>query len=108
MTEKRFDLGNSVICDWCGDDYTHRDDVGGFLFERKAVCPACAPQMEEDARADGEDQYITARCPERMSFRAWVINVLREGQPAYIKITSGDDVLTALLRRAAPKGGFTT
>jgi hypothetical protein len=43
-----------------------------------------------------------------MSFRAWVINVLREGQPAYIKITSGDDVLTALLRRAAPKGGFTT
>lgn len=79
MTTKIFhiNLGLSVFCDDCGDDYTDRPDEGGILFQNKACCPACAPRMEALAKKYNETHFIRARCPEGMSFSDWVRVVLR-------------------------------
>jgi hypothetical protein len=41
-----FDIGNTVVCDLCDENYTNSDAVGGFVFESKGVCPKCASMAE--------------------------------------------------------------
>lgn len=74
-----FDIGDRVVCDICNRDYTN-DLVtqGGILFGSKAVCPNCAPGLEESAKIYDEEDYITDRCPAGMTFREWVLG-LRDG-----------------------------
>lgn len=71
------DVGDRVICDWCAEDYSQRNDTGGIVFGSKACCPECAPGIERDAKADGKTKYIRARCPAGKSFAAWVREDLR-------------------------------
>ena len=85
-----FDLGDTVKCDFCGDDYTHSDLKGGFLFQSKAVCPVWAPESLKSIRKYHEEQFIKPYCPEDMTFRAWVLNVLRAGDNRVI-IKTGKD-----------------
>ncbi len=72
------DMGDQVLCDWCGKDYTNSDAKGGFMFGFKATCPSCAPKMEADAKKYDEEHYIRARCPADLTFREWVLR-LRNG-----------------------------
>lgn len=83
MSEVQF---NDVFCDFCGEDFTNRDDKGGLLFQSKATCPCCAKKIEADAARYGETQFIRDRCPQDMEFRNWVIVVLRNLQPGTIKV----------------------
>ena len=83
-------LVSAVICDMCGKDYTLSSEEGGFLFSSKAVCPDCAPRIEESAKKYHEEEYIVARCPEGKSFRDWVVQDLRGNQPAFIETQSFD------------------
>jgi hypothetical protein len=76
------DVGNRVICDDCDVEYSDAPDVGGLLFQSKAICPACAPKWEASAKRYGEEQYIRARCPEGKSFAAWVREDLRAPRPS--------------------------
>lgn len=76
-----FDLGNSVQCDWCGDMYTDRDDVGGILFGSKAMCPPCVERTMPDIEKYGEQHYIRDRAREGETFRAFVLR-LRDGNNA--------------------------
>lgn len=69
------DVGDSVCCDYCGDEYIGKPDQGGLLFQSKAVCPQCAPKLEADAKLYGEESFIRARCPAGMSFHAWVMSL---------------------------------
>ncbi len=69
------DIGDSVKCDWCNRQYRGDPTSGGFLFQSKATCPACAPAMERDAIRLGERHFITARCPGHLSFHAWVMQL---------------------------------
>jgi len=80
------DVGNSVVCDWCGDDFTKSNEIGGFLFGSKAVCPHCCEKVEKQIYDFGEEKYIKAYCPPTMPFRKWVLQ-LRGGDNT-IKIYS--------------------
>jgi hypothetical protein len=75
---RQIDVGDTVICDWCGADWTGRPESGGILFQSKALCPNCAKQAEPNIRKWGETHYIRGRCPEYMSFADWVL-MLRGG-----------------------------
>ena len=88
MKIERIELGNSVICDLCGDDFTNSDEQGGLVFGSKAVCPHCEQRILEGAKKYNEERFIGDRCPKGMSFKDFVINILRKGEPGYIQITS--------------------
>lgn len=71
------DPGESVFCDFCGDDLTESNACGGIQFQSKAACPVCAVPLERDARKYSELHFIRARCPENKTFADWVRQDLR-------------------------------
>jgi len=89
MKEEIFDIGDTVICDTCGEDYTNSDESGGILFGSKGVCPKCAPSLEADAKKYHEEEWIKARCPDGMSFKDWCLK-LRGGDNRIIFRSSND------------------
>jgi len=74
------DIGDQVVCDICNTDYTN-DNIskGGILFGSKAVCPICAPRMEQNIIKYHEQEFIKGRCPVDVTFREWCLG-LRNGQ----------------------------
>lgn len=61
------DIGDTVVCDYCGLDYTESEAVGGIISGSYAVCPCCEkPQMLKDA------DYVSA---PGESFRDFVLRV---------------------------------
>lgn len=80
------EVGEQVVCDACGDDYSDSDESGGFLFGSYAYCPKCARERIESIRRYGEEKFIISHCPEGMSYREWVL-ALREGDNT-VKIIS--------------------
>lgn len=76
------DVGEDVLCDFCGGDFTKSDAIGGLLFCGKAVCPSCAPETEADAKDYDEEPFITARCPEGKIFAEWVRELRARAVPA--------------------------
>lgn len=72
---KIIDIGESVVCDWCGDDWTNKDESGGLLFGSKACCPRCEPKVRKLAIRYGEEKYIKNECPKGMSFKQWVLRL---------------------------------
>lgn len=75
---KIIEVGNAVKCDCCCEDYTERDDTGGFMFGSYAYCPACAKDRMPKIIEYGEQDHIKAWCPDGMPFRLWVMQ-LRNG-----------------------------
>lgn len=65
-------IGRIVLCDLCNGDYTDSDETGGFVFGSKAVCPECAPSIEEAAVKYDEMHYITKPKDTNMSFGDFV------------------------------------
>lgn len=72
------DIGDSVVCDYCSQQYRGDSTSGGFLFGSYAVCPTCAPREIAAIRHFGEEHFIKAHCPPEMSFHDWVMQ-LRDG-----------------------------
>lgn len=72
VTHEVFEVGDSVVCDACGKDFTESDRTGGFLFETKAYCPECASRSIDRIRAYNEERFIRERCPHDLSFADWV------------------------------------
>ena len=70
-------VGDRVICDWCGQEWTDRPESGGLTFVSKACCPDCAPRIRADAAAGNETHHIRSECPPELSFADWVRTVLR-------------------------------
>lgn len=99
MTIEVFDMGDAVVCDWCGDDYTNSDRTGGVMFDSKAICPACEPAVRASAMRHGETDRIRAECPTDVTFARWVRETLRGGEPGAIAIYSGQDALDRLRGR---------
>ena len=75
MIGEPVDIGNIVVCDFCDEDFTERDDQGGILFGSYATCPACAPKTEADAIKFGETWRIKARAKPGQSFRDFVLEL---------------------------------
>lgn len=67
------DMGDTVICDQCNEDYTNSDEEGGFIFGSHAYCPNCAKDSLPRIKSYGEEKFIKARCPEGMSFKDFVV-----------------------------------
>jgi hypothetical protein len=63
------DIGTTVLCDICNDDYTNSDALGGILVGSYAVCPQCAPEF-----TDSDDEPVI-HCPAGMRFRDWVLRI---------------------------------
>ena len=73
------DIGNTVVCDFCNDDYTDSTSQGGCLIGSYAVCPKCTKDIKD---LGDIDQF----CPPDTEFRKWVLD-LRAGDNT-IKIYS--------------------
>jgi hypothetical protein len=87
MTDEQFiPIGNTVICDYCGEDYTDKPDVGGLILSGNAICPECSKQVMEDVKRYKEEDYISAYCPPETSFADFVRKYRGEG--AGIRILS--------------------
>ena len=72
------DAGETVICDWCGKDYTdppESEKCGGLLFGSKACCPECAPRVAIAAKEHNEENYIKGTCPIGVTFKNWVLKL---------------------------------
>lgn len=69
------DIGDSVVCDICNEDYTGSDEPGGFLFSLNGVCPKCAPRFEKSAREFNEEGFITARALPGESFWHFILRM---------------------------------
>lgn len=83
------DIGNTVMCDKCGEDYSNSDESGGFLFGSYAYCPKCAKEEIEGIREYREEGHIRAYCPDGKSFRDWILGDIRKGDNT-IKVYSLD------------------
>ncbi len=35
------DIGDTVVCDYCNEDYTESEKTGGMIVGSYAVCPKC-------------------------------------------------------------------
>lgn len=70
--EVTIDVGECVICDYCGLDCSESPQSGGFLFGSYACCPNCADDMLATIRKYGEEDRIQATCPNNVSFANWV------------------------------------
>jgi hypothetical protein len=75
METKTFDLGEVVVCDLCGVDYTFSDAVGGMLFGSNGCCPECTGRMKPDVIKHDEEKYIRARANEGETFRAFCLRM---------------------------------
>jgi formylmethanofuran dehydrogenase subunit E len=72
------DIGNQVVCDSCGEDYTNSEEKGGILFCSKGICPKCTERWVEGAKRYGEERYIYNRAKEGESFKDFILRV-RDG-----------------------------
>ena len=65
-------VGDIVVCDSCSGDFTSSDESGGIIFTSNAYCPACTVKVMPDIKRYGEQSYIRATCPPRVSFADFV------------------------------------
>jgi hypothetical protein len=76
--KEEWDIGDTVICDTCGVDFTNApesQEKGGMLFGSNGVCPRCAPRMEKDAIKYGEQGYIKARAGADETFKDFIVRI---------------------------------
>lgn len=88
MKTETTNIGDTVLCDYCNEDYTNSDAKGGIYFAGKAICPKCTPNAITNIAKYNEEKYIKAICPDDQSFADWVREVLRGGKPGEIKVTT--------------------
>ena len=69
---KEIDIGRTVLCDSCGEDYTDSQRCGGFIFQSRAICPQCAADWMASIIANSEQRMIRAACQEGQSFADFV------------------------------------
>ena len=69
------DVGDDVLCDHCGRDYSDSEECGGILFETRAICPKCEDEWIASAKRFGETSCIKAKCPEGVTFADWVRSI---------------------------------
>ena len=82
------DMGNRVICDICGQEWTNRTEVGGFVLGSKAYCPDCSERILPNIMRHGEEDQIKAFCPPGKSFADFIRHF--RGGPASITIVKCD------------------
>jgi hypothetical protein len=91
------EVGRTVLCDVCNDDYTDRPESGGFIFGSYAYCPVCATAHLPRIQRYGEEGHVRAVCPEGMSFADFVRDYRGEGATIRVlRFTTFDELLEAM------------
>jgi len=72
MRTETHNMGRTVLCDICNEDWTDRPESGGFIFESKAYCPDCARESLPSIIAYNEQHFIRASCPAGLAFPDFV------------------------------------
>ena len=103
MPTSVFDMGDTVLCDSCDGLFTAESpDIGGILFQSKALCPACAPEWEAGAIKYGEaDRCIRDRARPGETFHAATMR-WRNGNNAVVVTGSQefvDSMVTGYVKR---------
>lgn len=62
------DVGESVVCDFCNDDFTESEETGGALIGSYAICPKCTAGVKHK-------EEIDICCPAGTQFRKWVLQL---------------------------------
>ncbi len=75
----KVDCGDRVFCDYCNEEFTESNEQGGIYYASYAICPHCVPDAMREASKHNESHKITKKCPQDMSFKDFVLNVLRDG-----------------------------
>jgi hydrogenase maturation factor HypF (carbamoyltransferase family) len=71
----KLEPGKHVNCDMCNEEYMDSEEKGGFMFCSNAVCPKCAPRIEESAKKYNEDHLIHIRAKPDETFRDFVYRI---------------------------------
>ncbi len=66
------EIGRIVVCDCCNTDYTNSQRAGGFIYQSRAICPACAGDWMAAIISNGEQRYIKAAAQDGESFADFV------------------------------------
>ena len=72
MTKTVFNMGNTVLCDICNDDYTNSIESGGGIVGSYGVCPKCWPRYAEDLTKHREWKHVRRLCPDEQTFADFV------------------------------------
>jgi hypothetical protein len=72
MGSEKIDIGNTVLCDLCNEDFTDCKISGGYIFQQKAVCPTCADKFMISIKRYKELRFIKAYCPAGIPFGDFV------------------------------------
>lgn len=86
------DMGDRVLCDWCGREYTDSDAIGGFVFESKATGPeCCAKRLKVSIKVYGEQHLVRATALDGETFAAFVRRI-RGDQSNEIRVYALDNI----------------
>jgi hypothetical protein len=84
--KQTIDIGNSVVCDLCNEDFTDSSETGGLMFQSKGVCPHCTPRFLETVNKYHEEHFIRDEARENETFRDFILRH-REGDNTITIIT---------------------
>lgn len=74
LPRPRLDLGvhpAPLYCPRCECDWSRQNVSGGLLVGLDALCPACAPRVQQALAARDELWLIRDVCPEDMTYAQW-------------------------------------
>ena len=60
-------VGDVVLCDLCGKEWSNSEQSGGFVLSATGVCPDCEEKVMADVVKYKEEFAITSKCPPGMS-----------------------------------------
>jgi hypothetical protein len=64
------DIGDTVVCDYCNEDYTESEETGGIIIDGYGVCPKCEkPSMLVDA------EYV---CRSGETFKHFILRTRKD------------------------------
>lgn len=104
--EKVIDMGDTVLCDLCNEDWTTRTESGGILVGSHAWCPTCEPAALRNMQEHNEMHLLKGKCPEGVSFADWV-RQLRGGDNKikYFSMDSPSELLDVMSGNIKPGPG---
>lgn len=101
MKTETYDIGDTVICDLCGTDFSEgteaQDEKGGYIFGSNGVCPRCAQEFYSRIREHNEQGHIKALCPSDKTFLEFIIDARGGNNTVEIRTADKDEDIGKLL-----------
>ena len=79
------DIGNIVVCDLCGEDFTLSDKKGGIVFQSSAYCPDCTRGIMPTIILYNEKHFIIATANPDETFKDFVLRIRNGNNTIQVK-----------------------